>query len=156
MVYGAFLFLHSAVRWLVLGAGLFVVVKALMAQAGGHSYDKQHRAAARLYVSGLHLNLLIGLVLYLAVSPTTTNAFGNMAAVMKNGALRFFVVEHPFGMLIAIVLATVGAARVKRAADDAQRLRRTLVFHGISLLIVLGSIPWPFYPAGRPLLSLPF
>jgi hypothetical protein len=30
-----------------------------------------------------------------------------------------------------------------------------LVFFGIALLLVCAAIPWPFYPAGRALLSLP-
>jgi hypothetical protein len=104
------------------------------------------------FVAGLHLNFVLGLVMYFALSPITTAAFSDMAQAMKTAALRFFVVEHPFGMLIAVALATVGSARVKRAVDDAAKHKRALIFYTIALLVVLASIPWPFYPAGRPLL----
>ncbi|MEY2637389.1 MAG: hypothetical protein RLZZ197_1867 [Bacteroidota bacterium] len=42
----------------------------------------------------LHTQLLIGLVLYLALSPVTTAAFADFGAAMKDSATRLILVEH--------------------------------------------------------------
>jgi predicted membrane channel-forming protein YqfA (hemolysin III family) len=70
---------------------------------------------------------------------------------MRNGPLRFFVVEHPFGMVVSLALAHIGRARLKRATDSGVRHRTALIFFGLSLLVMMASIPWPAMPAGRPL-----
>jgi len=153
-LYTIVLFLHSLLRWVVLLAGAYAIFRAWQGRAGAKPYEKADRSSGVAFVSGLHLNFVLGLLMYFALSPVTTAAFSDMGQAMKTAALRFFVVEHPFGMLIAVVLATVGSARVKRAADDATKHKRALVFYTIALLVVLASIPWPFYPAGRSLLFL--
>ena len=129
-------------------------MRALRGKLAARPYEKLDRLGSVAFVSSLHLNFVLGLLLYVALSPITTAAFSDMSTAMKTAPLRFFVVEHPFGMLLAVVLATVGSARVKRAGDDPAKHKRALIFHGIALLLLLVSIPWPFYPAGRPLLFL--
>ena len=99
----------------------------------------------------LDIQLLAGLVLYLWASPFTTEAFHDMAGTMRNGPLRFFVVEHPVGMVVSIALAHIGRARLKKVVDSAARHRTALIFFGLSLLVMLLSIPWPALSAGRPL-----
>ena len=153
-LYSVVLFLHSLLRWLVLLAGIFVVARAVRGLSGSRPYEKVDRSSGVAFVSALHLNFVLGLLLYFALSPITKAAFADMGHAMKTSALRFFVVEHAFGMVLAVVLATVGSARVKRATGDAQKHRRALIFHGAALVVLLASIPWPFYPAGRPLLFL--
>lgn len=153
-VYAIVLFLHSLLRWVVLLSGVFVVGRALSGNLGGKPYEKGDRVGGVVFVSALHLNFILGLLLYLVLSPVTAAAFADMGAAMKTSALRFFVVEHPFGTILAVVLATVGSARIKRAAEDAAKHKRALIFHGIALFALLISIPWPFYSAGRSLLFL--
>ena len=67
---------------------------------------------------------------------------------MKNGAMRFFAMEHALMMIIAWLLVHVGRSMVKRADTDAQKHKRSLIFYGIALLIILAMIPWPFRQAG--------
>jgi hypothetical protein len=99
----------------------------------------------------LDVQFLVGLILYLWASPFTTAAFLDLGAAMRNAPLRFFVVEHLFGMVAALGLAHVGRVRLRRAADSAQRHKTALIFFGLALVIILVSIPWPGMPAGRPL-----
>jgi hypothetical protein len=156
MIYSVFLFLHSVLRWVVVLAGAYAVVRAIVGHTGRKPYEKPDNLARVAFVSGLHLNFIIGLLLYLALSPITSAAFQDMGAAMKVSALRFFTVEHPFGMVLAVGLATAGSARVRRSADDATKHRRALIFFGLAFLVLMASIPWPFYPAGRSLLFLGF
>jgi uncharacterized membrane protein YphA (DoxX/SURF4 family) len=62
--------------------------------------------------------------------------------------MRFFAMEHALMMIIAWLLVHVGRSMVKRADTDAQKHKRTLVFFGIALLIILAMIPWPFRATG--------
>ena len=67
---------------------------------------------------------------------------------MKNALLRFFAVEHLIGMLIAIILIHVGYSYSKKNIPDSVKHKRTLVFFGLALLVILISIPWPFRLVG--------
>jgi hypothetical protein len=150
MIYSILLFLHSTLRWLILAFAILALVRS----AGGGAYTKAHRASSSLFIASLHTNIIIGIVNYAVFSPSIKLALADVGAAMKLSALRFFLLEHPFMMLVAVVIATVGSARIKRGKDDAQKHRRTLVFYGIALALIIAAIPWPFYPAGRPLLPL--
>jgi hypothetical protein len=67
-----------------------------------------------------------------------------MMGEMKEPLVRFFTVEHTLGMLIAAVLLTIGSAKAKRASSDEKKFKTIAWMFGISLLLVLACIPWPF------------
>jgi len=151
-MYPSFLLLHSLFRWLVIGAGLRAVVKAVMGVTAGKKWEPSDDYAGRAFVMALDIQTLIGLVLYVFLSPYTMAAFSDMAGTMRSAPLRFIVVEHGFGMLAALALAHVGRVRIRKTADLMARHRMALMFFGLALVILLISTPWPFMPAGRPLL----
>jgi hypothetical protein len=101
--------------------------------------------------AALDLQMLIGFVLYIFLSPVTKSAFVDMAAAMREAPIRFFAVEHPVGLVVAIALAHVGRVRVRKAADSESRHKQALVFFGLALLVILLSIPWPIGPGARSL-----
>lgn len=143
------LILHSLLRWVVLVAGIMVIVRALqnLSKAQWNVTDQRWLA---MYVHSIGTQFVIGLIVYIFVSPITTGAFADFGAAMKDRGIRFWAVEHITGMFIALALAHIGAARVKKAADGLKH-KRALLFVGLSLLIILLSIPWPFMSYGRPL-----
>jgi uncharacterized membrane protein YozB (DUF420 family) len=151
MSYAPMLFIHSWLRWIVLLLGALAVGRALNGVRTRRPFTPIDDAAARRFIMVLDIQLLAGLVLYLWASPFTTEAFGDMAGTMRNAPLRFFVVEHPVGMVVALALGHIGRARLKKAADSAARHRTALIFFGLSVLVMLLTIPWPALPAGRPL-----
>ena len=93
------------------------------------------------------IQLLLGLILYFS-GMWFDNLKTNAGAVMKDGVQRFFSVEHALMMIIAWLLVHIGRSMVKRAGNDAQKHKRSLIFFGIALLIILAMIPWPFRQAG--------
>lgn len=139
-MYGLVLILHSWLRWLVLAAGLAAVVR------GG----AKEATAGRWFTILLDVQLLLGLLLYFVLSPVTGAALADFGGAMGNPQLRFFAVEHVFGMVIALVLAHIGTAKIKKAPAD-RRARLAMIFYGLALVAILASIPWPGMPAGRPL-----
>lgn len=143
------LILHSLLRWVVLVAGIMVIVRALQ-NLSKAEWNSTHQRWLAIYVHSIGAQFIIGFILYIFVGPVATGSFDNFGATMKDRALRFWAVEHATGMFIALVLAHIGAARVKKAADEAKH-KRALLFVGLSLLIILLSMPWPFLLFGRPL-----
>ena len=142
---------HSWLRWLVLLAALVAVARAIGGVNTRRPWTPLDDRASLWFVSSMDLQMLLGLLLYLWLSPVTRSAFIDMAAAMRESSIRFFAVEHPFGMIGAIALAHIGRVRIKKAGDSDARHRRALVFFGLALAIMLLSIPWPFFPAARPL-----
>jgi uncharacterized integral membrane protein len=140
-MYGLILLVHSWLRWAVMAAGLFAVVR-------GGSRDE---TAGKWFTILLDVQVLLGLLLYFALSPVTGAALDDFAGAMKVPQLRFFAVEHVFGILIGTTLAHIGRARVRKARDDRHKARTAAIFYGLALLAILASIPWPGLPAGRPL-----
>ena len=104
------------------------------------------------FTIALDLQLLVGLLLHLGLSPLTQMAFENVAAAMRSPSLRFWAVEHPFGMVIALVLVHVVRVRIRKAATDVSRHKLAAILFGIALVVILLSSPWPGTPNARPLL----
>lgn len=147
MLYPFILSLHNIVRWLILIAALVAIARALIGWFGKRDWTKTDNLAGVLYVSGVDLNVLLGLILYLFLSPLRQAIFGNFGAAMADSNLRFFAVEHLTGMIIALVLAHIGRSTSKKAAEAVRRHRAAAIWYGISFLVILATIPWdrPFW-----------
>lgn len=148
-MYTVLLFVHGWVRWVVLAAGFVAVGRAVLGLATRRGWAPGDEKGVRWFVESLNAQAFFGIVLY-AVSPFTLDGMRDMAGTMANAPLRFFVVEHPVGMVIALGLAHVGRARLRRAQPDRRHTIATLFF-GVALAVILASIPWPFSPGGRAL-----
>jgi hypothetical protein len=130
---------------------LIAVARAVSGVSTRRPWTPVDERAGLWLTAGLDLQMLLGLVLYLFLSPVTKSAFVDMAAAMREAPIRFFAVEHPVGMIVAIALAHVGRVRVRKASDSESRHKQALVFFGLSLLVMLLSIPWPIGPGARSL-----
>lgn len=142
------LIVHSWLRWLVLLAAANAVGRAFAGSRSGRPWGPGDEQAGKWLVILFDIQFLIGLILYLALSPTTQAAFGDFGAAMKDSQLRFFAVEHLVGMFAAAALFHIGRKKTL-TAPAATRHKVALVFFGLALFITLVSIPWPFSPAPR-------
>jgi hypothetical protein len=131
--------LHSVVRWLLLTGLLGSVILAISGLSDKKGLGRTGRLFARLTVYIAHLQLLVGIVLFL-ISPRVIFSSDSM----QSPILRFFLVEHTSAMLLAIILITFGHIRMKKATDGVQSTRTLLWFYIFSLVIILTLIPWPF------------
>ena len=150
-MYDFVLLAHSWLRWLVLLAALAAVARAIGGVSTRRPWTPVDERAGLWLTAALDLQMLLGLVLFISLSPVTKSAFVDMAAAMKVPDVRFFIADHPVGMIIAIALAHVGRVRIRKASDSETRHRRALIFFGLALAMMLLSIPWPFLSAPRPL-----
>lgn len=150
-MYGIVLNVHSWLRWAVIIAGLWTILRAVL--PGPRPWTPADDRSVRVFLIAIDVQMLLGLLLYFVLSPFTRQAMADMGAAMKVAGLRFFVVEHTFGMLVGVALAHIGAARIKKAPLE-RRHRVAAIYFVLALLAILASIPWPGLPAGRPLFRL--
>lgn len=141
--YTIFLYLHSWLRWAVLLLALIVLFRAFRGWLGQKSFTKADNQSSVFFTASMHLQLLIGLILYFVFSPLGLAAFQDgMGAVMKNGGVRYYAVEHIFTMVLAVVLVQIGRTRAKKAKTDLLKHRNLAIFTLVGLLLVLIRIPW--------------
>ena len=151
-MYTLVLIAHSWVRWIALAAGVGATLAAVR--------DSEMRPNSRADLWGLVLmmaldiQMLLGLLLYLVLSPFTTQALTDFGAAMRNPQLRFWAMDHAATMFLAVVLVHVGRVLARKAkTPDVKRMRLILCF-GLATAAMLLGMPWPGLPNGRPFFRL--
>ncbi len=135
--------LHSYLAYLLLAALIFSIVYVIIQFVGKKSFTEKVRKVTLVGFIATHLQLLIGLVLYL-ISPVGLSNFSSEA--MSESLSRLYVLEHPLTMLIGIILVSIGYIKAKKPGDDARRFRTIIVFYGLGLILMLSRIPWSVWP----------
>ena len=146
-MYETFLFIHSWLRWIVLALAVLVIVKSFLGWQLKTTYGRSDNALSASFVGSLHLQLLIGLVLYFFLSPITTSAFQDFGGAMKAASIRYWAVEHIFVMILAVIIAQIGRTRSKKASTNKKKFKTVTIFYLMALLLMLSRIP--FNEAGR-------
>ncbi len=144
--YTLLLSLHNLARWAVLGVAVFALFRAasgLLAKGGWLPADEKAR---RLFPLVLDIQVTVGVLLSF-VSPLTTFAWGNMATAMGDKTLRYYAVEHGFIALAALVLAHMGAAKIRRLKDARTKFKTLVGFYLPAVVLLVARIPWdrPFF-----------
>lgn len=140
-MYSGLVHAHSGLRWVALLLLVAAVVVAIGKWQGRSGYTDGNRKLYLFTLIAVHTQLLIGLILYFISPKVNFN-------LLSDKLYRFYTVEHTAGMLIAIILVTIGYSRSKRATDAVTKQRLVGIFYGIGLLLILSSIPWPFRHLG--------
>src|SRR5689334_7514169 len=103
-------------------------------------------------VATVDIQLILGLLLYVFLSPLPRLFFSNLSASIKDPTLRFFGMEHEIAMLVATAIIHVGRIRAKRAVTVNLRHRQVWTSTLLALFIIVAATPWPGLRHGRPLL----
>lgn len=133
---------HSGLRWIVIILIVYAVFNAISKKNKGE-YLESDRKLNLFTMIFFHIQIVIGLALYF-ISPIVNFADG----WMKNAVSRFYGMEHILIMLIAMALVTVGHSKSKKAEGATQKFRAISLFYGITLILLLAGIPWPFRNLG--------
>jgi hypothetical protein len=150
------LFAHSWVRWLVLLALCAALAGAIAAWRAKRPFAARDEVRVRALVGAVDVQVLLGLLLYLFLSPISWAGFRDPGAALWQATLRFFTIEHPFAMIVALGVLHAGNVRGKRHGEDPRRHRTVLIATALALALIAGSIPWPGLPYARPLLRAPW
>ncbi|HEX2628321.1 MAG TPA: hypothetical protein VHM26_04900 [Chitinophagaceae bacterium] len=130
--------LHNVLRWLILLLLVVVILQAIGKKTA-------IRKTSLWLLICTHLTFVVGLYLLIAGKKYgLINGIPEGISVMKNDYYRFFIVEHPAMMLVAVVLITIARKKAKLLNYKATTW---LLF--IALLFILAAIPWPFRGIGE-------
>ncbi|HXH19807.1 MAG TPA: hypothetical protein VNJ07_12070 [Chitinophagales bacterium] len=133
---------HSILRYLVLLLLAIVIVRFTFGKIFKRQYNSLDDRLSLFTVMIVHLQFLIGAILYF-ISPTVKAALSDMAAAMKDEILRFWAVEHVTLMAGAVLLITIGRIKSKKQAlHSEQKFRRALIFYVLGLVFIIAGIPW--------------
>jgi hypothetical protein len=149
-MYGLVLALHSWLRWIALVSGVGATLATVRDQSSVTETGRADRWGLALMMA-LDIQLLLGLLLYLVVSPNMEAIRSDFGAAMKDPAARFWAVEHLAMMLVAVVLVHVGRILGRKAKTAQAKRTRLLICFGLATLLMLLGIPWPGMASGRPL-----
>ena len=141
-MYIGLLHLHSALRYVVVILLIVAILKAFAGWFGNKSYTEGDRKLALFTMISVHLQLVIGLILYF-ISPVVQSALADMGAAMQDTELRFWAVEHISTNIIGIILITIGYSTAKRASVDKAKFMRTAILYLIGFVLIMSAIPWP-------------
>lgn len=133
--------LHSGLRWIVLIGLLVTVISSLIGMASSKEFSDKNRKLSLIAFISSHIQLLVGIYLFL-VSPKVS-----LENMMTSTSYRFYSLEHPIMMVLAILLITLGYMKAKRGTVSKQRFKTLAVYYGVALILILAAIPWPFREA---------
>ena len=140
-MYNGLVHAHSGLRWIVLILLIGAIVNAARSKSSGR-YEKKDKMLNLFAMISLHIQLVLGLVLYFM---NGNNKIDFSAGWMENYMNRFFGLEHILTMIVAIAIVTIGRRQVeKKLIGTRDKHRKILISYTIGLVLILASIPWPF------------
>jgi len=123
---------HNGFRWLVVLFLVIAIIKSFSGWKNNKSFDKSDNLIALLLLSFTHIQFILGLVVYFM-----SGKLASIGESMKDGALRFWSLEHGLLMIIAIALITIGRVSSKKAATDVLKHKKGVIFYSVAFLIIL-------------------
>ncbi len=136
-------FVHSYWAYLVLFMLVITTVNSIVSWGGGKEYGARDVRLALFTLIVTHIQLLIGILLYF-ISPRGLHTISEvgMKAAMADPNLRLYVVEHPVGMILAVVFVTIGYSKHKKKLTSKPKFKFLSIFYALALIVVLAMIPW--------------
>ena len=131
---------HNGIGMVLLFLLLIVIIFILFKFLLKKPLDKSVRITALIGLITVHTQLLIGFVLYF-LSPLGLSNFSGES--MGHKISRFYIVEHPVGMILAAVLITAGYKVIKKTnLNDKSKYKNLLIYYTIGFGIIAYLIPW--------------
>ena len=129
---------HQFLPYLLIPVLILVVIKSFLAAFLGKDVCLKKYKLLSISMILAHLQLVFGILVF------SKFAFSNpaWAAIMKNTESRETFVEHPFMMLVAIILISVGKVKAKKIEDNAKSAKTTFTYFFIALALILLSTPF--------------
>ena len=151
-MYQGLLHLHNFGRWVVIILLLVAIVRSLGGMTANKPFTNGDKKTGLFLMIAAHTMLLIGLYQWFTGPWGLQNIQKlGMKAVMQDNVYRFWAVEHITGMLIGIILITIGRGSAKKNISDKVKHNRSFWFYFVAFIVIIATVPWPFREVGRPL-----
>ncbi len=152
IMYNGLLHLHNFGRWILIILLLVAIYKSFTGMMGNKPFTAGDKKIGLFLMITAHTMLLVGLYQWVAGPWGLENIKSmGMSAVMKDPIYRFWAVEHITGMLIGIILITIGRGTFRKAINDKAKHSRSFWLYFIALVVIVALVPWPFREVARPL-----
>jgi len=141
-VYQIVLAIHNILRWIVLVLAVVALLQAYIGWIGKREYSELDRKAGVFFSVSLDIQVFLGILLYVFLSPITRTSFQDFSTAMTIPEIRFFAVEHILMMILAVIIVHVGTILTKKATSDVSKFRRAATWYSLAFLVVIMAIPW--------------
>jgi len=139
------LHLHNLLRWIILVLLFLSILKSYTGMTKKKAFEASDKKIWLFTMIAAHITLLLGLYQWLL------GRYGIFSYVkpegvsmMKDPYLRFFQMEHPVSMILAILLITLGYGMAKKNVDDQIKYKKAFRYFVLALVLILAAVPWPF------------
>ena len=122
-MYTITLLLHNYVRWLVLAALVWALVQAWWGWLRSREWTVHDQQAGLILTNLVTLQLILGLVLLVHPVGLARAAWNDVSVAMGVFDLRFFGLEHPLQVFVAIALIHLGYHRSKKGTTPQKKYR---------------------------------
>lgn len=139
MFYDIIKFLHSYWAYITLFALAAATLNALIKFFGNKEFAPIDFRLSLFALIATHTQLLLGIIFFAVSGYFSENSMGE---IMKTPALRRIVIEHPFGMVLAIAALTIGYSKHKKKLTSKPKFKILAISYTIALAIVLKMVPW--------------
>lgn len=141
-MYAVVLSIHNIFRWIVFLLGIFIAIRSTLGWFLHREWTTTERKAGSYFTISLDVQLFLGLLLYFFLSPKTGTALQDFSSAMRVIDLRFFALEHPLYMFLAVIFAHLGNVLSKRSAEMSTKFRNAAIWYSLSLLAIILGMPW--------------
>ncbi len=129
---------HSGIMWLVILLLLTSIVMSLYKFIKKEEAPLDYKIKLFRYTKWfIYLQATLGFIL-LYLSPNVHY----VAGFMKSDKLRFFGLEHPLMMLIAVGFVAIGLYKAKKKESTIIKNKTILIYYSIAFVIMMAIIPW--------------
>ncbi len=139
------LHLHNLLRWIILVLLLLSILKSYTGMTTKKTFEASDKKIWLFTMIAAHITLLLGLYQWML------GRYGIFSYVkpegismMKDPYLRFFQMEHPVSMILAILMITLGYGMAKKNVDDQTKYKKAFRYFMLALVLILAAVPWPF------------
>lgn len=134
--------IHSYLAYLTLFLLAFATINGIAGSSSQRAFEEKHARINKFALIATHTMFLLGIILLVTSAKVD---FANLKATMGDPFRRLYTIEHPTINLIAVILVTIGNARVKRAVGNGKKFKQTAIFFGLALILILTRIPWQYW-----------
>lgn len=144
-MYSYLLIIHSYLRWIVLGFLLFGLMFIFIKKLKKALYTTKDYRLFKVIKNVFNLQFLVGILL-LTQSPMVKAFWSQASQAVKWREIRFFGLEHPFMMILGVILLNVFTDKTKDKIGTHTAFNYLFIRYLIILFILFVSIPWSFSP----------
>ncbi len=147
-MYSSILSLHNLIRWAVLIIGITATYRSIIGLSGRKEWTSLDYRWGTIFALTMDIQFLLGLILYVYLSPITQDALSHFSSGFKDSNQRFFVLIHLIYMVLAITFTHLGNILPRKTDNPPVKHLRAATFFTLAMFSMLLGIPWsrPLFP----------